>query len=112
MLRLFNGRGSVSVRDRSVTGLHTLLFPPISAGAKFGLVHDYRFQLAFHEGGSGVLIQDVVQDAYEHMMLTGKGPHPLGLNFWPGTPFVMQKTTMAFLAFMSACGGLGVNAPV
>jgi hypothetical protein len=89
MLRLFNGRGSISIRDRSVTGLHTLLFPPISGGAKFGLVPDYRFQLAFYEGGSGILIQDTVQDAYEHMMLTGKGPHPLGLNFSPGAPFVM-----------------------
>jgi hypothetical protein len=88
MLRLFNGRGSVSVRDRSVTGLHHILFPPI-APAKFGLVRDYQFQLAFREAASGVLIQDVVQDAYEHMVSTGEGPHPLGLNFIPGSPLVM-----------------------
>lgn len=82
-VRLFNGRGAVCVRDRSVTGLQTLLFPPID-------VRDYRFQLAFRERQSNVLIQDVVPDVYDHMVMTGKGPHPLGLNFQTaGAPFVM-----------------------
>jgi hypothetical protein len=82
-VRLFNGRGAISIRDKSVTGLQELLFPPITA-------RDYRFQLAFREKVSNVLIQDVVPDVYDYMVQTGKGPHPLGLNFQsPGAPFVM-----------------------
>jgi hypothetical protein len=83
MLRLFNGRGAVHVRDKTVTGLQTLTFPPID-------IRDYRFQLAFREETSHILIQDVVADVYEQFIQTGKGPHPLGLNFQtPGGPFVM-----------------------
>src|ERR1039458_4443167 len=41
-LRLFNGRGTVSIRDWNVTGLQVLEFPPIA-------VHDYHFQLAFRD---------------------------------------------------------------
>src|SRR5664279_5464883 len=52
-LRLFNGRGAVSVRDKSLTGLQTLLFPPIE-------IRDYRFFLQFRETKANVLIQDVV----------------------------------------------------
>lgn len=82
-IRLFNGRGAVSIRDKSVTGLQDLVFPPIEVRA-------YHFQLAFREQESKVLIQDVVPDVYEHMVRTGEGPHPLGLNFQtPGAPFVM-----------------------
>ncbi|MBZ5561961.1 MAG: hypothetical protein LAP13_06020 [Acidobacteriia bacterium] len=82
-VRLFNGRGSVSIRDKSVTGLQTLIFPPIE-------VRDYHFALTFRERTSKVLIQDVVPDVYEYAVRTGKGPHPLGLNFQTaGAPFVM-----------------------
>jgi hypothetical protein len=82
MLRLFNGRGAVSIRDKSLTGLQTLQFPPID-------IRDYRFFLAFRETKANVLIQDVVPDVYDYMVETGKGPHPLGLNFSPGAPLVM-----------------------
>ena len=82
MLRLFNGRGAISVRDKCVTGLQTLQFPPID-------LRDYRFFLAFRERQANVLIQDVVPDVYDSMIETGKGPHPLGLNFTSGAPFVM-----------------------
>jgi hypothetical protein len=82
MLRLFNGRGAISIRDKSLTGLETLQFPPID-------IRDYRFFLAFRKTKSKVLIQDVVPDVYDYMVETGKGPHPLGLNFTPGTPIVM-----------------------
>ena len=82
-VRLFNGRGSVCIRDKSVTGLQTLAFPPVE-------VRDYHFALAFREQTSKVLIQDIVPDVYEYMVRTGKGPHPLGLNFQsPGAPFAM-----------------------
>jgi hypothetical protein len=82
MIRLFNGRGGVCIRDKSLTGLQTLKFPPID-------LRDYRFFLAFRETKANVLIQDVVPDFYDDMVETGKGPHPLGLNFTPGAPYVM-----------------------
>lgn len=82
MLRLFNGRGAISVRDKSLTGLQTLQFPPIN-------IRDYRFFLAFRETGANVLIQDVTPDIYDYRAETNKGQHPLGLNFAPGAPFVM-----------------------
>ncbi|MCL5006274.1 MAG: hypothetical protein M1404_07035 [Acidobacteria bacterium] len=82
MLRLFNGRGAVSIRDKCVTGLQRLQFPPID-------VRDYKFYLAFREATTGTLIQDIMPDVYEHKVRTGKGFHPLGLNFTPGAPYVM-----------------------
>lgn len=83
MIRLFNGRGATCIRDKSVTGLQTFFFPPIE-------VRDYDFKLAFEEQESNILIQDVVADVYEYYAKTGKGPHPLGLNFQdPNAPFVI-----------------------
>ena len=81
-LRLFNGRGAISVRDWSVTGLQALQYSPID-------VHDYRFQLAFRDEKNKVLIQDVTADAHEKLAATGQGTTPLGFNFFPDTPFVM-----------------------
>ncbi|MFA5058935.1 MAG: hypothetical protein WC485_12535, partial [Opitutaceae bacterium] len=83
IIRLFNGRGAISIRDKSLTGLQDPVFPPIE-------VRDYHFQLALREQESKVLIQDVVPDVYEQMVRTFEGPHPLGLNFQTeGAPFVM-----------------------
>lgn len=82
-LRIFNGRGAVSLRDMTVTGLQHVEFPPID-------VLNYHFQLALRENRTKVLIQDIVPDVYQHYLSTGQGPHPLGLNFQtPGAPFVM-----------------------
>jgi hypothetical protein len=81
-LRLFNGRGAISVRDWTVTGLQTLQFPPID-------VRDYHFLLAFRDEKSKVLIEDVVGDAHEQLATTGQGTTPLGFNFFAKTPFVM-----------------------
>ncbi len=81
-IRLFNGRGAVSLRDKSVTGLQTLLFPPVD-------IPDYNFSLAFREAKTGVLIQDTVPDVFKRLLETGKGTTPLGLNFLPGTPYVL-----------------------
>ena len=81
-LRLFNGRGAISVRDWSVTGLQNLQFPPID-------IRDYHFLLAFRDEKSKVLIEDVVGDAHEQLATTGHGTTPLGFNFFPTTPFVM-----------------------
>ena len=81
-LRLFNGRGTVSVRDWSVTGFQVLQFPPIYA-------RNYHFQLAFRDETNHVLIQDVTADAQEELAATGKNTKPLGFNWFPHTPFVV-----------------------
>jgi hypothetical protein len=82
MIRLFNGRGGVSIRDKSLTGLQFLKFPPID-------LRDYRFSLAFRETKANVLIQDIVPDVYDAKIENWKNPHPLGLNFYPNAQYVM-----------------------
>src|SRR5271157_3325579 len=81
-LRLFNGRGTVSVRDWRVTGLLGLQFPPIYS-------RDYHFQLAFRDETNHVLIQDVTADAQEELAATGRNTKPLGFNWFPHTAFVV-----------------------
>ncbi len=73
MLRLFNGRGAVSVRDKSLTGLQNLQFPPVQ-------LRHYQFRLAFFERSLDGFIQDIAADVHEYMDRTDKGIHPLGLN--------------------------------
>lgn len=82
MIRLFNGRGGVCIRDKSLTGLQTLKYPPID-------LREYRFFLQFRETKANVLIQDVVPDFYDAKIEHWQNPHPLGMNFTPGTPYVM-----------------------
>ncbi len=81
-VRLFNGRGAVSIRDESLTGLQFLKFPPID-------LRDWRFSLAFKETKANLLIQDVVPDYYEAKIQNWKNPHPLGMNFTPGLPYTL-----------------------
>ena len=45
MIRLFNGRGGICIRDKTVTGLESLSFVPAT-------LPGYRFGLAFREEGS------------------------------------------------------------
>jgi hypothetical protein len=82
MIRLFNGRGAVSIRDKSLTGLQFLKFPPID-------LRDWRYFLAFRETKANLLIQDIVPDYYDAKVENWKNPHPLGMNFYPGAPYVM-----------------------
>ncbi len=81
-VRLFNGRGAVSIRDKSLTGLQFLKFPPVD-------LRDWRFSLAFRETKANLLIQDVVPDYYEAKIQNWKNPHPLGMNFTPGLPYTL-----------------------
>jgi len=81
-LRLFNGRGSVSVRDWTVTGLQAPDFLPIA-------LRNYTFQLAWKIRQGDVLIQDVVGDQHETLVITGQGASPLGDNFSPRLPLVV-----------------------
>lgn len=79
MIRVFNGRGAASVRDKTVTGLQGLQFPPVE-------LRDYRFQLAFFDRRLGGWIQDVVADVYDYYRRRDEGLHPLGLNFAGSLP--------------------------
>jgi hypothetical protein len=81
-IRLFNGRGGVSIRDKSLTGLQFLKFPPID-------VRDWMFSLAFRETKANLLVQDIVPDYYEAKIQNWKNPHPLGMNFTPGLPYTL-----------------------
>ncbi len=83
VIRLFNGRGGVSVRDKSVTGLQALKFPPLD-------LREYRFFLQFRETKANVLIQDVTPDLYDAKVEHWSNPHPLATNFTPGLPYVMM----------------------
>src|ERR1039458_9384359 len=83
VIRLFNGRGGVSVRDKSVTGLQALKFPPLD-------LREYRFFLQFRETKANVLIQDVTPDFYDAKVEHWSNPHPLATNITPGLPLVMM----------------------
>ncbi len=72
-LRLFNGRGAISVRDKTVTGLQNVQFPPVQ-------LHHYQFRLAFFEHSLGGFIQDIAADIHAYMDRADQGVHPLGLN--------------------------------
>lgn len=70
-IRITNGRGGVAVRDRTVTGFKSLLFPPLESDV-FSATADqvgYRFNLAFREQESGVLIQDVQDEMVDPLYL-------------------------------------------
>src|SRR5680860_1336284 len=79
MIRLFSGRGATPVRDKTVTGLQGLQFPPVE-------LRDYRFQLAFFDERLGGWIQDIVADVYDYYRRRDEGLHPLGLNFAGSLP--------------------------
>ena len=59
ILRLFDGRGAVSIRDQGLTGLQTLQSPPIE-------VRNYRFFLVFGERGANILIRDLASEVYDY----------------------------------------------
>ena len=81
-LRLFNGRGAVYVQEYTLTGLHNILFLPISCP-------DYNLSLDFLDKKSGTLIQDDVADMWKDFLNRGKSQDPLGYNFRPGAPTVL-----------------------
>lgn len=74
MIRAFGGRGAVSLRDHSVTGIQWLQFTPVEQ-------QHFRFDLALSELESGCEILDDVDELWDYVSRTGTGHHPLGLNF-------------------------------
>ena len=87
MLRIFNGRGAVSPREKSVTGLQELEFPHIA-------VSGYDFFLSFRSPDSS-LIEDNTADFYKEWVERDSGwdhnarklTHPLGVNTYPETKY-------------------------
>ena len=78
--------GAVSIRDKSVTGLEGLQFPPIDFSG-------YRFSLSFKDAQTGTLIQDTVPDYFDRTLQAGEGPSPLGPQFWAGNSLCFNLAT-------------------
>jgi hypothetical protein len=76
-LRVFAGRGSASLLDKTVTGVQWLTIPPV-------ILPNYRFLLSFRDEGTGTLIRDAGWQTYEYLDITRRSmPLPLGMNFSP-----------------------------
>src|SRR5690606_36432602 len=73
---LFNGRGSVSPRQFSVTGLTNLKFYPVD-------LPDYEFCLEFYHHRSETTINDNTPELWKTWLETGRGTDPLGANLRP-----------------------------
>lgn len=113
---VFNGRGQISLRDKTITGvrvclcvrvcecvcfivvagLQKLTFPPVDS-------FTYRFHLNFEEEGVVYIqdfvgglcfdrfvhcVADIAYDAFAVSPQTSGFGHPLGFNFLAGQPFV------------------------
>jgi hypothetical protein len=88
-LRLFSGRGSTAFRDRTVTGLKAMIFPPgnfsdpqQSPPLPLRLSESGQFNLSFREEKTGTLIQDIQDEIADPLYLNQKeqvaealGPH-------------------------------------
>lgn len=74
MIRAFNGRGAVSIRDHTVTGVQFLQFTPFEQP-------DWQFNLEFRHIGTGCVIHDRADVVWNYHSRTGEGIHPLGMNF-------------------------------
>ena len=77
-LRLFNGRGSVSFRPGTVTGLKAMIYPPLNLSdtqrfPPLGLSESGFFNLAFREEDTGTLIQDI-QDEFADPLYLNQEP--------------------------------------
>ncbi len=66
-LRLYTTRGYVALRDMTVTGIQRLSFPPV-------ITREYRFNLAFREEATGVLIQDLQDEGGDPLYYNLSGP--------------------------------------
>lgn len=74
---LFNGIGSCSPRQFSITGVGNLRFYPID-------IPDYDFHFNFFDNCTKTLIQDDTPLLWKEWREKGTGTDPLGANFRPG----------------------------
>lgn len=76
-LRLYSLRGSTSFRERTVTGLKAMIYPPLnlsdtSAAPPLGLSESGFFNLSFREQETGTLIQDIQDEFADPLYLNQK----------------------------------------
>ena len=76
-LRLYSLRGSTSFRERTVTGLKAMIYPPLnlsdtSAAPPLGLSESGFFNLSFREEETGTLIQDIQDEFADPLYLNQK----------------------------------------
>ena len=76
-LRLYSLRGSASFRDRTVTGLKAMIYPPLnlsdtSPAPPLGLSESGFFNLSFREEETGTLIQDIQDEFADPLYLDQK----------------------------------------
>ena len=57
-LRLFNGRGCIYVKQNSLTGMHSIQFPPID-------ISQYQFRLDFRDEKHNILMQDNIPELWD-----------------------------------------------
>jgi len=81
-LRLFNGRGSIYVKQYSLTGMHRIQFPPLD-------IRQYQFRLDFRDEVNNILVQDNIPELWEDFKEKGSGYDPLGVNFRAGYPYAV-----------------------
>ena len=74
MVRAFSGRGAVSLRDRSVTGIQWLQFPPVE-------LPQFRFDLRFTDLTTDCDITDDAVELWDLQARTVAAYHPLALNW-------------------------------
>ena len=76
-LRLYSLRGSTSFRERTVTGLKAMIYPPLnlsdtSKAPPLGLSESGFFNLSFREEETGTLIQDIQDEFADPLYLDQK----------------------------------------
>ena len=81
-LRLFNGRGCIYVKQNSLTGMHSVKFPPID-------IEQYQFRLDFRDENNRILMQDNIPELWDDWKEKKSGYDPLGVNFRAGYPFAI-----------------------
>jgi len=81
-LRLFNGRGCVYVKQNSLTGIHTVQFPPIN-------ISQYQFRIDFRDENNNILMQDNIPELWDNWKEKKAGYDPLGVNFRAGYPYAL-----------------------
>ena len=81
-LRLFNGRGCIYVKQNSLTGMHSVQFPPID-------ISQYQFRLDFRDENHNILMQDNIPELWDDWKEKKSGYDPLGVNFRAGYPYAI-----------------------
>lgn len=106
---VFNGRGQASMRDKTITGIQNVLFPPVGVRLKVwkslhevtpnvsSQVFNYLFNLNFRDKVTNIIINDALDTLYDTFARYGQGCHPLGDNFNPGWYFPSHHIPLHYI---------------